>query len=323
MPFVEVTTSKQEITFGVDGVLHLRRRFKVWNETPQQIYKDPTVIVHRDAYATPPNASKMPSYNDVIDNDVSGPTYPQSGRRLLTWLRLWQYTVEPIAPNIFMATAHYTNDPRAAPMGLDYTAVEQFRIVEIPYVRRVGIVSSGSSSGSATSYIPASIGLPMPTGKIKQTVLVDRVLRGAVESAGRREAGKIHFFNNVDFGRFDGVDIRLHGAQWVECTYNWTWEDGIDYALAESRTYTHGADPTKHPAVNAIYPVGTRPLDPAFDVFNTVRLLPPFHTIELQYSAVVDGIQPPMWVWRFPYQVNDDGWTRLPGSERFEWSLYR
>lgn len=321
MPFVEMATSKQDIEFDALGHLALRRVFKVWGAQPSVIYTDPTSVPNADP--NNPFVPTLPDFGDVLSSSITGPggvtgSTPQNpGHGVATSLFLYRYTTQAISPVLFYAIAHYTNDPNAAPFGLGYTSVEQFSLVNIPYVRKAYIIRAGAASGTTYTLVRDTKPEPMGVKKIKQEVLSYRKDRATIEAVITAQTGRIHDLPTIGFSRFDGGDVRMHSPQWLACTYNWTWEQGVTTVGQQQRTEPITA------SVQAIYPVGRESLDPRMGG-DSIRVLHPFHTIDLQKTFDIQAagvaLEVPIWVYRLPYMVDPNGWQSLVDSTYFEWS---
>lgn len=330
MPWIEVTTSTQDIAYDLEGYASLTRTFKVWGSVaPQTFLADPTVVLNSSGVG-------MPQYGSVFaTTNGPSPVVPADANSVVAPLRLYEYTLQPDSPpgpDIFVAVAHYTNDPTRVPIGQHFHAQQLSTLVPIPFVRTVTVITGGGvATGGSISYLESVVQMPMAMQRISQTVSLLRSKIGVVQQSIAQHANELHNLPTIAGGgvysRFDGADIRMRGVQWIDVTYNWTWEQGVvelarDFAL----TVVDEEGDVVTGVLSAIYPPQIVPLYNAFvGPAGPPFVLPPFHTIEMHWTTPVQGGEPvPVWQYTLPYPVRSDlggntSWRALPGSNLFVW----
>jgi hypothetical protein len=310
----------QDLSYDVEGYAHVSRVFSVDWINPTVFFGNIAAIPARSG------SGHLPDYGHVLQV-VSGPG--SAGDGTPTDVKLYHYALQRVSAVMFKAIARYTNDPRMAPLGQEYAVHQLTATVPIPYVREIQVVVAGISGPSATpftvGYEPQEISIPMKMQRITQSVVIRRNRRKDAEATAIIAGGQLHKIDGK-IVRFEGVDFRLRGPQWLEARYSWSWEAGISYA-----------DFYAHPVVvkneggndmpNAeIYPSGIVSALPVIGVDgNALWIVPPYYTIRLQFNAnaAVSAVTPrePQWAWRCPYALYPNGWQSLLGSENFEWNI--
>lgn len=326
MPFVETTTSQQDGSYDSDGYYSMTRTFKVWQVSPVAFLADPTTVAHRDAYATPPVADKMPQWGSEI-TAVSGPNpiLAPSGERvgIALSVTLYKWTLQPVSAVLFIAIAHYSNDPRIAPIGSTYAQHSQYQIVDIPIVRKMFILSTGSSTqNSPFAWVESTVPAYRPIRRISQTVCIRRGLRKSVEQVVDQNAGKIVQLRNLPgYVRFEGADMRSRGAQWLDVTYNFTQEILVkEFADLISPDENH-RNQLAQARESYLFPPGARYA--SSQTAGEVFFLPAYHTVELIYLLPGNNADPqPMWIYRLKGAFPEPGqYLSLPGEAWFEWNV--
>lgn len=323
MPWIEETTSGQDIQFDSDGFLSCTRVFKVWGgPAPLVVAKTPQDI-QRDPMATPPDQTALPPHGHILDTAVRVPgVNNDTNTGVPTKLTLHAYTIQPISAVIFNAVAHYSNDPKLSPLGSHYQSSGAFSLVPIPYVRIVTVVAQGSTPGGI-GYVESALNLPMSVNQISQTVTLPRNQRRFVEAYQSQKAGRVlHNLPQHGWCRFDAAAISLRGPQYIDVTYSWTWESGIDELDVSKMVADESVgNPTDAAATLAaqLFPRGSKPADP---ILGTVRrLLPPYHTIEMVFPITGANVKFPSWIYRLTTYPDTGGYAALQGQDRFEWSI--
>lgn len=328
MPFIETTTSAQDGSYDSDGYYSVTRTFKVWGVTPVQCLADPTLIPHRDANATPPVADKMPQWGTAWTTTAGpNPILSPGGERvgISVDVVLVRWSLRPVSAVLFETVAHYTNDPRIAPMGSSYAEHSQYAIVNVPIVRKVLLIGSQQTNTSTApfSWTESAISAYMPVRRISQTVCVIRNLRKSVQDTVTWNGGKLVYVRNgPGLMRSEGADIRSRGAQWLDVTYNFTQEIGVrSYADLVSIDAGHQND-LNEAKKSYLLPPGAKM---AFPYSTETYFLPPYHTVELVYIWPGNTVDPrPVWIYRAKGAAPEPGnYLSLPGEDRFEWNWTR
>lgn len=324
--FIETTTSQQDGSYDADGFYSLTRTFRVWGISPAQFIGDPTLIDHRDVRATPPVADKMPQYGSVL-RTVSGPNpiLASNGERvgIATDVVLFKWTMRPVSAVLFEAVAHYSNDPKLAPMGASYSQHSQYSIVEVPIVRKIQLIAAGQTvtTTSPWAWVESSLPAYMPVKRISQTVCILRNDRKRVEDVVDWNAGKLVYLRNLNYlVRFEGADIRSRGAQWLDVTYNFTHEMGVrNFSDLVTIDQAHLAQ-LQQAKQSYLIPTGGKM---AFPGALEVYFLPPYHSIELVYLLPGNTTDPqPAWIYRAKGAApQPHSYLSLPGEANFEWNL--
>lgn len=296
----------------------MTRTFKVWDVSTSAFFANISSITN--ASGTP-----LPEHGSVFVT-TTGPSGTVGADSTPTDMFLWKYTLHPVSAVVFIAVAHYTNDPRQAPNGQDYRSTAQYAMVNIPYARRIPNIVAGMSGSSLLALSEAVLPYRMPIQRIAQTVTIQRSLRPIAESAARDEASKIHNVPGVGYAKFETMDISLRSPQWIDLRYNWTWEQGIKAVFDDSDgqygVLTQlGSTDTGYPINDAaIYPKGWMQAVDARLGTASRHVLFPYHTIEMTFVSAA-GVRTPLWVSRLPYVVNPNGASSLVGAEKFEWNI--
>lgn len=329
MPFVEVTTSTQNSSQDSEGYMRVVRTFKVWGVSPATFWKAKTSIPHRDANATPSVADRMPDYGHVFTT-TRNPFGVEDTDGVLLDVVLYDFQARQESAITFYVDAIYTNDPRAAPLGQNYTSTQQITLAPIPFVREIQVVTEGQSGTSSTtpiSYDEAVYSAPMAVERISHTVSVKRSQLRDVERAVEQQAGTLHTIPVKRYAcRFEGADINMRGPQWLDVRYHWTWESGVP-AHGESMwtkaLYENGSAPQG--AVTFRAPPNTTSSIVGMNTGSTKFLLPPFHTIDMGWDIHgSDLIRQPVWYYRLNLKEPGagsfvPGWQGLPGAQNFIW----
>lgn len=312
MPAVEITTSEQDVAFDEDGYATVSRTFRVWGVDPKVIFTNPASVPFKSGLGT------LPDFGHRIATVVgNGPNGTSDG--VQTSVVLYKYTCSPISSVIFAATAHYSNDQRNVPLASGFSSHAQTTQVSIPYIRTMVVVSRGSSSSATPTFIESSFAFPMPTCRYTQTVAIKRRDRAAAVGVASTEVGNLHLIPDVGWSRFEGMDIRSRGPQWLDVQYNWEWEEGVFDIEHAARSF----DATNGDTINLsstafLFPQKQRPLNDALG--ESEMILPPYHTIETVYQ--VQGLPiKPVFLYRLRNKISSSGIGSLVGSDRFEWTL--
>lgn len=331
MAWVETATSRQDISYTNEGYLSFTRTFKVWDISTDTFWGDPSAI------GNDPNAptAYLPAVGSVFVS-VNGPNplIPKSGdgAGVSTNAQLTHYSLSPISPVIYTAIAHYSNDPAIVPLGQSFRAQQLSTLAPMPFVRTVDTITGGAATtDGAVSYIESVVQVPMACQRISQSVSLRRPQIKDVQQAIAVHANELHTLPVISGGnaysRFDGADIHMRGAQWIDVTYNWTWEQGVvEFAPNNKQTVV---DDQGHvvSVTTAIYPPQISPLYAQFvgPGGSQKYILPPYHTVEMFLIQPSEGVFDPVWQYRLPYRVvpdlgsNNLGWAALPGSKSFIW----
>jgi hypothetical protein len=310
----------QDLSYDVDGYAHVSRTFSVDWINPTVFFGNIAAIPARSGSA------HLPDYGHVLQV-VSGPG--ASGDGVTTDVKLYHYALQRVSAVMFRAIARYTNDPRMAPLGQEYAVHQQIAAVSVPYVRKIQVITSGVTNTASTAltigYEPDEISIPMKMERITQSVVIRRNRRKDAEANSIIAGGQLH---NIDgkVVRYDGVDFRLRGPQWLEARYSWSWESGISY----SDFYSHAVIVRDENDVNqdnaGVYPPGiVSALPVPGTTGDSLWIVPPYYSLRLQFNAtpVITSQTPraPQWAWRCPYSYYPNGWQSLLGSTNFEWNV--
>lgn len=328
MPFIEVPTSTQDWEEDSDGYVSLVRMFKVWQVTPQAFWGRIANIPENPPPGGTQSGRKMPLGGDVLLKTKGLLTqHGASGENVgvETSVTLYKYTLRASSPVDFIAIAHYSNDPRLAPMGSVYAEHSQYSIVDIPIVRLVPQIASGAAGGTTPIYAPveSTVAAYLPCKRIAQTVSLPRSIRSKLNSLEEENGGKIVNIAKLGIVRFEGIDKRTRGPQFLDVTYNFTKEIGIKSWDDIITVDVDHADMLQTVKNSYRIPKGAKP---SFVLGSgEVYFLPPYQTIELMYVVnVVSGqnIKTPMWVYRAKGKPPQSGqYFKLPGEEMFEWNI--
>lgn len=323
MPFVEVATSQKDPSFDADGYATITREFKCWDVNPRVIFTNPTSIMDLAGQQS------MPDIGSVLQV-VNGPRglFGQDGDLgVKTNLRLIRYTCQPVSNLVFVAVAHYSNDPREAPLGQDYRTTGQFSIVNIPYVKRIPGYLAGAAPGTTPSQmfvtVEDALGVPMATKRHAQKVTIKRKDLKKAEQAADGMVNHLHEVMENYICRFEGYDVNLRSPQWCDITYNWIWEAGI---LSQSEFSLKGFDmgdaggPNPPAPYTNVFPTGIRPLYAALGT--SIWVLPKYHTVRMSFLSLPGSvIKQPYWEYRCPHTLALEEWRNLYGFDNFEWRL--
>lgn len=318
MPFVEISTSQKDLSYDSDGYAYLTRTFKVWGVDPKSFFGNPGNI------AAHTGGQPMPDYGNVLQL-LDGPDGVVSPARE-TRLFLYKYTLAPESHEVFIATAHYSNDNRLSPYTTGVSGNSSFGWVDIPYVRRfptidIGNATQSQDSGFKVALVEGIYRARMQQSRMTQRVAIPRQQWLESVKVAEREAGTIHKIEG-QYYLFEGHTVADRGPQIVDITYTWMWESGIETLAVEEKNYDKDrrtADVSDD--LKPIYPPKVSPLVSlgADDQY----IVPPYHTIELLYTTEVNAnniaLTKPYWKYRMPYEVSEDGARGLPGSSDFDW----
>lgn len=320
MPYSELGISEKDLSFDADGNATLMRVFKVWDINPRLFFGKISNITHYQNTSV-----TMPDIGSVLTN-VNGPYGlfgNDSGTGVTTPLRLVRYTLRPMSPIVFEAIAHYSNDPREAPLGQAYRNAAEFTVVNIPFLRYVpGLLLGVTGSTGQYVAIEDSIGVPMPTRRLSQTVTIKRSELKQAEANADGMVSHLHELREGLVCRFEGYDTTLRSPQWVDISYNWIWEKGVlrsDFGLT---AYDWGdlTDPGGSGPIQPSYPTGIAPL---FNLLGTAPyIVPPYHTITMntwQPAGVPRKVA--FWQYRCVHSPQPEEWRSLLGFENFEWRV--
>lgn len=297
--FVEIPESGQAASLDAAGYLHTTRTFKVMDDIA-------------DKFFTPGHLATIVPFDGVGNGmpdigAVWGTQHNTGGVTVQVVLN--DYTITPLAPYIFLATARYSNDPRRAPLGQAYTGNSRYSIVQIPYVRTIPTISSGASGTGNISYQEMSLGVMMNIQRIVQTVNILRSQRANAEEYSLLQVGKLTTIPDIGPCLYEGHDVSIAGPQYVSMTYTWRWEGGVKTIGASTRTFPNNG------TIASMYPSGVQPL--LDSIAGGPYILPPYHTIELMFSFNGDIPRPPLWVWRCQPTMGEPI-GNFPGAANFE-----
>lgn len=337
MPYVETETSRQDIGFDGDGYIRFSRTFKVWGVNPQVFHKTLHTIYQNGS--PPAQPVPLPGYGDKQEIDdpdpnlsalrpflqsTEGGSAVQAGAIAI----LHDWILSPIDAVMFLATAHYSNDPHLTPHGAQYHAVQQQAMVTIPYARSMPI-AFGTGAGSSIGYVEAAFQLPMTIESISHTVAVPVSYLPFIETAIASMTNHIHNLPTIGFAAFLGIDVRMRGVQWLDVTYNWQWQAGVKDLTPGAAAKFYGADGGAG-ATPILAPLLPGPIPPLNGLMGTgtasQMILPPYHTMEMMWCISPDtgtgAAAIPQWQYRMPYTLTaatKDEWKSLYGSSKFLW----
>lgn len=321
----EVTTSSQEGSYDSDGYLHTTRTFQVMGVTPATFW---------GAFQFIPNLSTgqpgLPAYGDEFLS-TTGPVFQGTEPGVSVKCVMYEYTLQPVSAVLFIAVAHYTNDPRRTPLGVNYTSTQQLTFVPIPVVRQVPIIAAGASSGSTVpvfAYEELVYQAPMQVERISHTVSLQRTRLKVIETAIEQQAGVLHKLPIKNYScKFEGGDITMRGPQWLDVRYHWTYESGV--TRYDANDWGRAFDTNDAPSgslIRLIPPPNRESINPLETNTGAEKfILPPYHTIELGWEVVDDvDLRKPLWFYRIPLRLGagsfNPTWQGLPGSEKFIWN---
>jgi len=340
MAWQELLTSSQDISLDRDGYVHFTRTFRITGGNPRNFFATgtaaapflsiPILNVGQTINGVMVLPAFMPDFGHRM-NVAVGPSFvtTEDGSNAITPVDcfLHDYTLRPGAIH-FDAIAHYTNDPRIAPLGVGLSTAQQQSMVSIPYARRAPL-AFGSQNRVSFGYVESYFSTPMAVEAITHTVMVPRSTLKSVESALEARAKELHVLPiHVQPCLFLGGDIRLHGVHWLEVTYHWQWQQGVKFISAvPPKTYTYeqfdGAG--RYVATgnaNMIVPANeVKPMYP--NTSDDAYVLPPYHTMDMRFEFTSIGNISnlmPRWYFQMPYKTNVSGWRSLPGASKFIWS---
>lgn len=330
----ELQSSSQDVSLDQDGYVHFTRTFRIIGGNPKNFFGSGTATAAFLSYSifgvgtgTPPIApQKMPDFGDVqkVGNGPASLIRGSSNEPEVIDqpVVLHAYTLRPGSAVFFDAIAHYTNDPRIAPLGIAYHTSEQQTFVNVPYGRSDPLIFNAEGSNPVQlSYSPAVHPQPMPVESISHTVYVPRKDILNAETQIKAHANEIHVLPVHGACLFLGADTRMHGVQWLEATYRWQWQQGIvNLSSVQPKTYN-----TEGQLQTGFIPVQIPTQVPSLipNLTPHPMVLPPYHTIEMRFTKLtVSGITSLGCIWdlRCPYSFVPDGWKALRGSTKFIWS---
>lgn len=323
MNYSEIGVADPQAGLDGEGYFHLTRTFEVWDISPRAFFTSHTQITDFQTGNIP-----LPTYGHVID--LGKPPFVAEPVKAPMYLYDWE--LRPKTPATFFAIAHYTNDPKRVPGGVDYHSASMKSFVPVPYVYQQPIINLGASgSGSAGPYslVPDVLNMPMSVERISHTVTVERSLLATVELSIEKAKNTLHKLPiKATPCAFDCGSVRMRGVQYLEVTYNWIWEAGVpDFSRINRavRRYQGSADdPISGTYVDAplkaTYPDKIKPLTTVLG--QDYWLVPPYHIINQiwAYQSDASFIRVPEWVYTQPYFDGAlTGWSSLPGAKNFIW----
>lgn len=281
-----------------------------------------TYPVYNVGQGSPPVPPQfMPDYGHTM-KVASGPNFiagDEGGIEIVdveTFLH--SYTLRP-GGSYFDAIAHYTNDPRIAPLGQAYQTAQQQAMVTIPYARRSPL-AFGTGTSLTTGYTESYFQTPMVAESIAHAVIVPRKDIANIEAKIAAHGNELHLLPiHTTPCLFMGADTRMHGVQWLEVTYHWQWQAGV-VNISPNTPKTYGSDGVVVPNTGAVIPPQVDTITPI--LVSQPMVLPPYHTIDMIFEIESIGqIQrmSPRWRYQMPYRYVAIGWKGLVGHTKFIW----
>lgn len=325
MPFAELLElSLRDPQQDIDGNLSVSRHFSVWGVEPSTIYLNPSSVTDG---GTPPQ--KLPAYGHVLTTTTG--TLGENG--VPVQLRLHRYTVSPEGGSVFHVRAEYSNDLSLVPLGTRYVSQSQYSLVAVPYVRWIPTILTGANpNGPPVAPLEDSENYAMPCKRISQTVTIRRKQRKNAESISAAVAGRLMDLATHGWCKYEGMDVRSRGTQYLDVTYNWYQELGIKFQTQGTSIDTGNASsPTRSVLVAQAeaYPPGAKPA--YHELGEEVWFVPPYHSVRLRMIFSPPAVPNPdnptsglvaAWIYRCTLGFNNTGKSLL-GSEKFEWNVVR